>query len=77
MPTKLPKRARDIERVYNRRQFATKLRRLADSIDNDEPFRIQVAGERVTVPGDAEISVEHERSGRTEEIELQFRWVRG
>jgi amphi-Trp domain-containing protein len=72
----MAKKARDVERVYNRRQFATKLRRLADSIDNDEPFRIQVAGERVTVPGDAEISVEHERSGKDEEVELQFRWSR-
>ena len=72
----MPKKSRDVERIVNRRQFATKLRRLADSIDNAEPFRIQVAGERVTVPGDAEISVEHERTGAEEEIELQFRWRR-
>ena len=70
------KTSRDVERIVNRRQFATKLRRLADSIDNDEPFRIQVAGERVTVPADAQISVEHERSKGVEEIELQFRWSR-
>ena len=80
LPKKLPKNSRDVERIVNRRQFATKLRRLADSIDNDEPFRIQVAGERVTVPAGAIISVEHERiggrSGREEEIELQFRWSR-
>lgn len=70
------KKARDVERIINRRQFATKLRRLADSIDNDEPFRIQVAGERVTVPAGATISVEHERAGSEEEVELQFRWSR-
>ena len=70
------KKARDIERIVNRRQFATKLRRLADSIDNGEPFRIQVAGERVTVPAGATIAVEHERTGSEEEIELQFRWSR-
>ena len=70
------KKARDVERIVNRRQFATKLRRLADSIDNDEPFRIQVAGERVTVPAGATISVEHERTGSEEEVELQFRWSR-
>jgi amphi-Trp domain-containing protein len=70
------KKARDVERIVNRRQFATKLRRLADSIDNDEPFRIQVAGERVTVPAGAAISVEHERTGSEEEVELQFRWSR-
>ena len=70
------KKARDVERIVNRRQFATKLRRLADSIDNDEPFRIQVAGERITVPAGAAISVEHERVGSEEEVELQFRWSR-
>jgi amphi-Trp domain-containing protein len=74
------KRSRDVERIVDRRRFATKLRRLADSIDKDEPFRIQVAGERVTVPAGAIISVEHERSdgrsGGEEEIELQFRWSR-
>ena len=71
----MPKKARDIERIYNEKQFATKLRRLADSIEQNRSFRIQVAGERVNVPADAEISVEHERSGKTEEVELQFRWT--
>jgi amphi-Trp domain-containing protein len=50
------------------------LRRLADAIENSERFRIQVGGERVSVPPDAEISVEHERSGAVEEVELQIRW---
>jgi amphi-Trp domain-containing protein len=53
----------------------SKLRRLADAIERDERFRIQVAGERVSVPPDAVISVEHEREGREEEVEFQIRWV--
>jgi len=65
---------RDVEKMYSVRQFAGKLRRLADALENGAPFRIQVAGQRFTVPGDAEISVEHERGSDSEELELQLRW---
>jgi amphi-Trp domain-containing protein len=68
------KKARDIERTYTAKQFVSKLRRLADSIENDERFRIQVGGERVSIPSNATISVEHEREGKEEEVEFQIRW---
>jgi amphi-Trp domain-containing protein len=69
------KKSRDVERTYTAKQFVSKLRRLADAIENGERFRIQVGGERVSVPSDATISVEHEREGKDEEVELQFRWT--
>lgn len=69
------KTARDIERTYTAKQFVSKLRRLADAIEKDERFRIQIAGERVSIPSDAVISVEHEREGKTEEVEFQIRWT--
>ncbi len=56
-------------------QFVAKLRRLADCIENDQRFRIQVAGERVLVPPDATINIEHERSSSEEEIEFQLKWA--
>jgi len=65
---------RDVVKDYPRRQFIAKLRRLADCLERDERFRIQVAGERVTVPPHATINVEHERGDGTEEIELQLVW---
>ncbi len=65
---------RDLERTYPRRQFIEKLRRLADCLENDETFRIQIAGERVTVPGSAIVNIEHERGDGEEEIEFQLRW---
>jgi amphi-Trp domain-containing protein len=68
------KKSRDVERTYSAKQFVSKLRRLADAIENDERFRIQIDGERVSVPPDAVISVEHERSGDEEEVEFQIRW---
>ena len=71
----MPKKSRDIEKGYTAKQFVSKLRRLADAIENDKRFRIQIAGERVSVPPDAMISVEHERSGAEEEVEFQIRWT--
>lgn len=67
---------RDLERVYSRRQFAAKLRRLADAIETEKAFTIQVAGERLKIPAQAEFNVEHERSGDIEELEFQLRWKR-
>ncbi|HET8539828.1 MAG TPA: amphi-Trp domain-containing protein [Anaeromyxobacter sp.] len=68
--------ARDVERVTSHAQFVEKLRRLADAIERGQPFAIQVANERFTVPADAEMSVEHERGDDGEELELQLRWKR-
>jgi amphi-Trp domain-containing protein len=72
------KMSRDVEKVYSLAQFAAKLRRLADALETKQPFTIQVAGERIRVPRDAEISVEHERGDDLEELEFLLRWpVRG
>ncbi len=65
---------RDIERNYTVPEFAAKLRRLADALESGKPFRIQIGGERFTVPRNAEISVEHEREGDSEEVEFQLKW---
>ena len=66
--------SRDVEREYSVAQFAAKLRRLADALEADRPFRIQVAGERIRVPKGAAISVEHEREDDAEEVEFQLKW---
>lgn len=76
MAEKTGKRKRDVEKKYTAKQFALKLRRLADAIEKEEPFRIQVSGERLVIPPDAEISIEHERSGAEEEVEFQLKWKR-
>lgn len=72
-----PKRKskRDIEKDYSPKQFVIKLRRLADCIEKGTPFRIQVAGERITVPSRAVINVEHERGSSGEELEFQMKWA--
>jgi amphi-Trp domain-containing protein len=65
---------RDLTRTYSCAQFVAKLRRLADAIESQRPFTIQVAGERLHVPSDAVFNVEHERSGSAEELEFQLLW---
>lgn len=67
---------RDIEKNYPKSDFVAKLRRLADAIENDERFEIQVGGERLYVPVGAIYNVEHERSDGEEEIEFQIKWSR-
>jgi amphi-Trp domain-containing protein len=68
---------RDVERIYSTHDVVAKLRRLADALERDTPFRIQIAGERVRVPARAQFSVEHERDGEEEEIEFQLKWTLG
>jgi amphi-Trp domain-containing protein len=68
---------RDVETVASTAEFVAKLRRLADALERGSSFRIQVAGQRFRVPKGAQLSVEHERSGDTEEVELQLRWTTG
>jgi len=66
---------RDIEKNYPARQFVAKLRRLADCIEQGKQFRIQVAGERISIPPTATINIEHERGAEEEEVEFQLKWL--
>lgn len=65
---------RDLTRTYSRAQFVAKLRRLADAIESGKPFTIQVAGERLHIPAQAAFNIEHERSGKEQELEFQLLW---
>lgn len=68
------KRARDIEKVYPLRQFIAKIRRLADALETGKRFTIQVGKERITIPANAIVNIEHEREGGNEELEFQVKW---
>ena len=74
MAKRKKKSKRDIEKAYSSKRFVAKLRRLADCIEDGKRFRIQVAGERVSIPPDAVIDIEHERGSDEEEIEFQLKW---
>lgn len=70
----MKKAERDIEKAYSVKQMAAKLRRLADCLEQGKQFRIQIAGERINIPAQATFNIEHEREGRMEEVEFQFKW---
>lgn len=70
------KSKRDVEKAWPRDRFISSLRRLADALEAGRPFTIQVSGERIPVPVSAVVSIEHERSGASEELEFQLKWNR-
>jgi len=67
---------RDVEKGNSTKQFIARLRRLADALEQGKQFNIQIAGERVYIPADAVINIEHEREGDEEEVEFQLKWKR-
>jgi amphi-Trp domain-containing protein len=67
--------SRDVEKIYATEEVVAKLRRLADALESETPFRIQIAGERIRVPARAQFSIEHERGDGEEEIEFQLKWA--
>ena len=71
-----PMADRDIEKNVAKEQFVDTLRRLADALERGEPFRIQVQNKRFTVPGAAELVIEHEVEGEREELSLELQWTR-
>lgn len=66
---------RDLTRTYSRSQFVAKLRRLADAVESERAFTIQVASERLRIPASAAFNIEHERSGGRQELEFQLSWA--
>lgn len=72
----MKKKNRDIEKVYSRKQFVAKLRRFADSLESNKPFRIQIGNENLYIPTNSTFNIEHEREEKNEEIEFQIKWIR-
>ena len=74
MAQRSKKSERDIEKAYPVKLFIAKLRRLADCLEQGKRFQIQIEGERISIPPDAVINIEHEREGKNEEVEFQLKW---
>ncbi|NUP13293.1 MAG: amphi-Trp domain-containing protein [Polyangiaceae bacterium] len=67
---------RDVEKQVDRAKFIDTLRRLADTLERGEPFRIQVENKRFVVPASATLQIEHEVEGDREELSLELVWER-
>jgi amphi-Trp domain-containing protein len=65
---------KDVEKSYSKKEVVAKLRRLADALEEEKTFEIQIAGERVYVPPYATVEFEYAKEGDEEEVEIELRW---
>ena len=70
------KQEKEIEKCYSGKTAAAKLRRLADSLENNKAFQIQIAGERIHIPPGATVEFEYCLDGADEEVEIEVKWRR-
>jgi amphi-Trp domain-containing protein len=67
---------KEVEKSYATKEVVAKLRRLADALEAEKTFEIQVAGERIYVPPYATVEFEYAREGEDEELEIELKWKR-
>ncbi len=67
---------KEVEKSYATKEVVAKLRRLADALESEKTFEIQVAGERIYVPPYARVEFEYAREGDEEELEIELKWKR-
>ena len=67
---------RDVEKSYSTKEVVAKLRRLADALEQEKTFEIQIAGERIYIPPYATVEFEYEREGDDEAVEIELKWKR-
>lgn len=66
----------EVEKSYSTKEVVAKLRRLADALEGEKTFEIQIAGERIYVPPYATVEFEYARDGEDEEVEIEVKWKR-
>ncbi|HKO61756.1 MAG TPA: amphi-Trp domain-containing protein [Pyrinomonadaceae bacterium] len=66
----------EVEKSYSNKEVVAKLRRLADALENGKTFEIQIAGNRIYIPGDATVEFEYAREDDEEEVEIELKWKR-
>ncbi|HMS43221.1 MAG TPA: amphi-Trp domain-containing protein, partial [Pyrinomonadaceae bacterium] len=64
----------DTEKTYSVSQSIAKLRRLADALEQGKSFEIQIDNNKISVPPDARIEFEYEKTKDSEEIEIEISW---
>jgi len=67
---------KEVEKSYSTTEVVAKLRRLADALEEEKTFEIQIAGQRIYVPPYAKVEFEYERNGDEEEVEIELKWKR-
>ena len=67
---------KDVEKSYATKEVVAKLRRLADALEQEKTFEIQIAGERIYIPPHATVEFEYQSEGEEEEVEIELKWKR-
>jgi len=67
---------KDVEKSYSTKEVIAKLRRLADALEAEKTFEIQIAGERICIPPYTVVEFEYQREGSDEEVEIELKWKR-
>jgi amphi-Trp domain-containing protein len=67
---------REAEKSYSNKEVVAKLRRLADALEEEKTFEIQIAGERIYIPPYATVEFEYDRRDDEEEVEIELKWKR-
>lgn len=68
------KKGNEVEKKYSLPEVKAKIKRLLKNLGDNESGRIQVDGQSIYIPADADISVAYEKSGKSHELEFQITW---
>lgn len=65
-----------IEKPYSSKEVVAELRRLADALEEEKTYEIEIDGERIHIPPNATAKFEYERDAEEEELEIELKWTR-
>jgi amphi-Trp domain-containing protein len=66
----------DIEKSYSSKEVIAELRHLADALEQEKTYEIEIEGERIHVPPNASANFEYERDAEEEQLEIELKWTR-
>jgi amphi-Trp domain-containing protein len=66
----------EVEKTYSTKDVVSKLRRLADALEQGTTFEIQIGEERIYIPPHPVVEFDYERDEDEEEMEIELKWKR-
>ncbi|MGQ3887546.1 amphi-Trp domain-containing protein [Legionella sp. CNM-1927-20] len=68
------KDAIELEKIYGASAVANKLRRIAEAIEQNKGFQIQINKKRIYVPVDVYVEFEYEEENDEYELGIEIKW---
>ncbi|MGQ3887555.1 amphi-Trp domain-containing protein [Legionella sp. CNM-1927-20] len=68
------KDAIELEKIYGSSAVANKLRRIAEAIEQNTGFQIQINKKRIYVPVDVYVEFEYEEESDEYELGIEIKW---